>query len=352
MTERRLSLEFESIASLPEGVNEVRVVRDELLNTYRVAKRLDLSMLDASVLPEASTLQSIDHPNVVKVSSAARVEGYDPTMDVIEIHTPFYSRGSITDALLRGESFVGPSALAILQTSLRGLRELHMTHNVLHRDIKSGNILLAEPPVHALVADIGVAGKMDSRGFAPAVNNPTLYSPPEWKTGVLDIKADLYSMGLVLRELVGGRFDYGAYSREDVLNLLQQGSRALPEDVLELPAWVPSRLRKIYRKAIAVDPTARYSSARDMADALAKVRLPVWREVGPDSWTVQAEDSSAARMHRVAAIRDSSGIRLSMTRQAGSSFRRVSGCPDRVAPTLLHRDAASFFDQVNSLVAT
>lgn len=350
MTERRLSLAFESIASLPEGINEVRLVRDELLDTLRVAKRLDRSMLDATVLPEASTLQAINHPNVVKVTSAARVDGYDPTMDVIEIHTPYYPRGSITDALLRGESFVGPTSLAIMQTALRGLRELHMTHKVLHRDIKSGNILLDGPPVYALVADIGVAGRMDQGGITPAVNNPTLYSPPEWRMGALTVSADLYSMGLVLRELVGGRFDYGACTRQGVLARLQQGSRALPDDVLELPAWVPSRLRRIYRKAIALDPASRYQTARDMADDLAKVKLPVWTEKGPNEWMVQADDSATARVHVVTAIPSSGGVQVSVTRQSGAGFRRVNGYPDRIVQSLTHKDAIKFLDQINALV--
>lgn len=349
MTDRLLSLEFESIASLTGGINEVRLVRDELLDTLRVAKRLDLSMLDASVLPEASTLQAIDHPNVVKVTSAARVGGYDPTMDVIEIHTPYYPRGSITDALLLDESFAGPSGLAVMLTALRGLRELHMTHRVLHRDIKSGNILLDAPPVYALVADIGVAGRMDEDGAAPAVNNPTLYSPPEWSMGRLTVGADLYSMGLVLRELIGGRFDYGAYTRDDVLTQLQQGKRALPDDVLELPVWAPARLRRIYKKAIAIAPAARYTSAKDMADELGKVKLPTWTEIGPAEWAAQADDIAASRLHTVTATPDSGGIRLCMTRQSGTRARRVSALPDLIVPSLTHKDAAKFFDEVNRL---
>lgn len=350
MTERRLSLAFESIASLPEGINEVRVVRDELLDTLRVAKRLDRSMLDATVLPEASTLQAVNHSNVVKVTSAARVDGYDPMMDVIEIHTPYYPRGSITDALLRGETFAGSSSLAIMQTALRGLRELHMTHKVLHRDIKSGNILLDNPPVHALVADIGVAGRMNEDGVAPAVNNPTLYSPPEWRVGALTVSADLYSMGLVLRELVGGRFDYSAYTRDEVLGRLQERKRALPDDVLELPAWVPTRLRRIYRKAVALDPASRHQSARDMADDLARVKLPIWTAAGPNEWTVQADDSATARVHTVTARPGPGWVELSMTRQSGARFRRVTGYPDQTVPSLTHKDATKFFDRINALV--
>lgn len=349
MTDRRLSLDFESIASLPEGSNEVRLVRDDILDTFRVAKRLDRSMIEASVLPEASTLQAVDHANVVKVVSAARVGGYDPTMDVIEIYTPYYPRGSITDALMRGEAFPGQSSLNIVQAALRGLRELHMTHLVLHRDIKSGNVLLDDAPVHGLVADIGVAGRMDDAGRAPAVNNPTLYSPPEWRGGVLDVSADLYSLALVLRELVGGRFEYDAYTRGDVLARLERGMRALPDDALALPVWAPSRLRRIYGKAIALDPRKRYRSARELAEDLAKLTLPIWTEVEPNRWTVRGSGRPGARTHAITANPRPDGVLLTMTRQSGSQWRRVTGYPDQLVPALTHKDAVRFFSSVGSL---
>jgi serine/threonine protein kinase len=350
--DKRLVLAYESIGSLPEGANEVRLYHDPLLDVDRVGKRFDRSMVDATVLPEASTLQAIDHPNVVKVIHAARVEGYiDPLMDVIEIITPYYPRGSITDALLRNETFSGPHALAIMQAAARGLRELHVTHRVLHRDVKSGNILLDEPPIHAVVADIGVAGRMDTGGLTPAVDNPTLYSPPELFSGPLTVGADLYSLALVLRELLGGRFEYEAVTRNAVIARLREGKRALADEVLELPAWTPLRLRRIYVKATALDPMKRYQSARDMAADLAKVKLANWATVADNEWVVRADTQVQSRLHKVTATSESAGIRLSMTRETRSGFRRVAGYPDEISPSPTHQVAKQFFDRVNAFVA-
>jgi len=347
--EKRLVLPFESIQSLPGGINEVRLYFDDLLDVHRVAKRFDRSMLDVTVLPEASTLQVIHHQNVVKVSLAGRVDGYDPTMDVIEIHTPYYPRGSITDALLRNESFTGPDALTIMQSALRGLRELHMTHKVLHRDIKSGNILLDNAPIHALVADIGVAGRIDGNGIAPAVNNPTPYSPPEFMNGILTVSADLYSIGLVMRELLGGRFPYETITRDEVIGRLEKGQRALADDVLELPVWAPVRLRRVYQKAIAVDPAKRYQSAREMAGDLAKVVLVNWAQTSENVWTASA--NSGSRIYIVTATPEAGGVRLSMTKQTRSGPRRLPGYSDEVVPSLTHKDASRFFDRVNAIAA-
>lgn len=223
--ETNLRLGFESIESFPHGSNPVRKYLDPHLGVERVGKRIDLSMVDPATLPEASTLQSIQHQNIVPIITAADVSGYDPSMKVIEIVTPYYPRGSITDALLRGESFAGFDAIAILRSALLGLRELHVHHRICHRDIKGGNIFLTEPPVRALIADLGVAGKLRDDGTVPTVGNATLYSPPEFHSGLLTPAGDLYSMGLILRELLGGAFPYADYTKNDVHEALARGDR-------------------------------------------------------------------------------------------------------------------------------
>ena len=143
----------------------------------RVGKRIDLSNLD-DVLPEPSTLQMIDHRNVVPVVAAAYVDGFPAAFRVVELITPYFPRGSVTDALLRGEKFLPSQAVAIVQAALRGQSELHEVYGIAHRDIKSGNILLADDDSVANVADLGLAGQFDEHGMVPALNNPTLYSPP------------------------------------------------------------------------------------------------------------------------------------------------------------------------------
>lgn len=352
---RTLRLAYDSIASLPGGSNEVRVYHDDLLDCDRVGKRFDVGMVEATVLPEASTLQAIRHPNVIEVVSAARVDGYsDPLMNVIEVITPYLPRGSITDALLRGETFCGPNALAIVRSALLGLRELHVTHRILHRDIKSGNILLTDPPIHALVADLGVAGRMDDAGGAPAVRNPTLYSPPEFSAGRLSVASDLYSLALVLNELIGGRFPYEAYTRDEVVTRLADGRNPLRDEDFALPIWAPSRLRRIYSKATHVNPMRRFRSAQEMEDALARLKMPCWRErslpenSGIAIWEVR-RSSVAGAIYIVRAEQLPNEFHLSIKRETASGLRRPAGHEDISVPSLTHRDAQRFFDRANSL---
>jgi len=202
---RRLELPFESIKSMPFGINEVTLWHDVLLDCDRVGKRIDLLGIDSSIAPEAATMQQIRHTNVVEVVGAARVDGYPAPMNVIEIITPYYPLGSVTDALLRGEAFTASEAISIVRSALLGLEELHEVHSLCHRDIKGGNILLRSRTV-GVVADLGLAGRMDADGMVIALENPTLYSPPELITnGSVGRNGDLFSTALVLRELLGAR---------------------------------------------------------------------------------------------------------------------------------------------------
>jgi serine/threonine protein kinase len=351
MADTILRLPFEALQSIPGGVNEVRLYHDDLLNCERVGKRLDLTMVQATVLPEASTLKSISHPNIVEVVSAVKVDDprYDPLMDVIEIITPFYPRGSITDALLQGETFSTRQSMLIMQAALRGLRELHVRHDILHRDVKSGNILLTEAPTYAVVADIGVAGSMAGSGAAPAVNNPTLYSPPELlETGVLTVSSDLYSMGLVMSELLGGPFDYGSYNREEVYKRLESGESPLTAQDFALPIWAPSTLHKIHMKATATQPSRRYQSAKQMDDAIGALKLANWTQEADLEWHA-AGPGRTPIVVKVEAVPVAENLLLSIKKASGHNWRRQQNRPDVEVGNLHDLQARLVFDAANAL---
>lgn len=348
--ERILTLDFDCLRSIREGVNEVRVWRDVYLQVDRVGKRIDLSCLtDEQMLPEPSTLQSISHENVVPVVAAASVAGFPAPMRVVELITPYYPKGSVTDALLRGESFRVTECVAILQATLRGIRELHDVHRIIHRDVKSGNILLADPPATALVADLGCAGRMNDAGEVNTVRNPTLYSPPELMvTGRFSTASDLYPLALVMRELLVGNFPYQDYSTTEVVNRLLKGERAVRDEDMELPLWTPKDLRTIFQKASHLDPARRYRNAREMSDALASAKVANWREVGPLSWEAPATTRNG-RAVAIDATRINDGFRVRLRSKHHIAWRRA--CADIDVPDLRSSAARSLFDQATSIAA-
>jgi serine/threonine protein kinase len=319
---RPLRLKFECLETLPAGSSPVRVWWDGNLRCYRVGKRIDVSSLD-DALPEPATLQKIRHDNVVPILAAPAVEGIPPPMQVIEIVTPYYPRGSLTDAFLRGDQFAPTESVRIVQAALRGLGYLHEVQGILHRDIKSPNILLTDDHFVAKVADLGCAGQLDEEGRTPALPIPTLYSPPELVgSGVLTRASDLYPMGLVLLELLRGGFDYDAYPKTEVARRLMRGVSPLTMAERSRPIWVSTSLRRILNKALNSIPVQRFQSASEMDNALSRAHVIDWVETDSLRWEAPFRHHHGRRVRVEATPRRKGGFRISTQVDRGNGWRR------------------------------
>jgi serine/threonine protein kinase len=283
---------------------------------------------------------------VVPVLAAAEVTGYPPGMRVVEIVMPYYPRGSVTDALLRGERFSPLGAVGLAQAGLRGLSELHERHSVLHRDLKSSNMLLTDDAHRLLVGDLGLAGRMASDGTVAAVDNPQLYSPPELvATGSWSRASDVFGMGLVLRELLLGPFPYDSYTRTEIVQRLMRGQSPLRLVDRTLPPWVARDLRRAIRKATQPSPSARYQTARDFASALANAQVADWTRVDEHRW----EAPYRTRPSRFVAVEITAGKRglkvdLLVRR---TTWRRAQ--PTTIAPSIGDAQVAEVFDQATKI---
>lgn len=347
--ERVLSLDFECLKSIPEGINEVRVWWDRLLDCYRVGKRFDLSSLDhGEVLPEPATLQKIRHKHVVSVLAAVNVKGFSAPLRVIELITEYYPRGSITDALLSGETFTATEAVRITQAALRGLAELHEVHGIAHRDVKSGNILLTQDSSVAKIADLGLAGEFDTHGAVPALENPTLYSPLELvTTKSLTRASDIYPFALILRELLGGALPYEKYSRSDVVTRLSRNISPVSAEDARLPIWTPRDLRRIVKKAGQRQQRDRYQTARDMDQALSAAMIADWREAEPLVWEAPFRHIPGRDVQVSATKKRNGGYVLSIKVRRNSGWRKSAD--DTYVRTLESADARRAFDQATAI---
>lgn len=343
---RTLTLPFECIKTVYQGGSEVRVYRNEITGQIQVGKRIEILGLDKTVaVREAQLLTAIDHKNVVPVTEVARVDGYDPALEVIELVMPYYDRGSVFDALQAGERFSLAEARTLAIEALRGTAEINECHGILHRDHKSPNVLIDDDG-HARIGDLGVAVPMESDGTAEAYPNAQLYSPPEtFTTGRISRASEIYQLGLVAFELVNGPLPYNDNPIGPVASRLQKGRRGPRPRDLTFQPQVPRRMRSVINKAISVDPAARYQSAGAMADALRNVRLIDWRHTidEPDRkvWegaSVQRPD----RRYRVEARQRRKGGWTLTGSQCVSEWRRVR--PDQIVADPLGSDAAGFFE--------
>ncbi|WP_405893505.1 serine/threonine protein kinase [Streptomyces sp. NBC_01527] len=348
MTEqkRRLNLDYECLHSMPTGVHEVHVWWDPNLQNWLVGKCVDLTEFqDDEDLIEPQLMERIKHNNIVPVRAVATVPGFPRPMRVVEILMPYYEAGSITDALEAGRTFTPRKSLKIIQAALHGLREMHEQHGILHRDIKSPNLFLTDDADLVKIGDLGVAGRMDASGSTPPVKVAHLYAPPELMIGPRVTPAsDLYSLGVVLVELLAGKFDYAAYSSTVVVDALKEGRPPLRAEDRNLPVWVCRRLRQLVAKATHRDPAQRFTTARDMSTALAAIKIADWQDAEPNVWqTPHLQRDETWRV--TAAPARAGGVELTLWRRKKAPWRRV-GAPE-VVGSLQDGKALSYFEQAN-----
>ena len=359
---RKLELPYESVRTVYEGDSEVRLYRNELTQELQVGKRFDILGVESSVaVQEGATLRRITHANITPVYDVARVTGYAAPMEVVEIIMPYYPRGSLYDAFQRGERFTVGDAVRLSIGALHGLAELHEVHGILHRDVKTPNLLLGEDG-RLVVGDLGVAAPLQPDGTAEALPNARLYTPPEgFGTRRLDRRSDLYQLGIVLHELVSGPLPYedSAYDISAVAARLASGRRAVLPRHLGHAAWVPRRLRTVINKSTSGNPDARYASAKAMVDALAAAPLVDWQPVadGPDlkRWegaTPQRPDRRFAVEARYLAPkrgRSRTGWMFSGL-QLVTQWQRV--VPDSLVAEVQGNQAAAFFDSMVAIATS
>lgn len=348
-TLRKLVLPYESLRTLYMGDSEVRLCRNEITKAHQVVKAIDtLGLEGALAVQEATLLQKIRHKYVVPVSDVAENPSYKG-LKVIEMIMPFYSRGSVCDAFLRGETFGLHESIQLISTALHGLAEIHDSHRVLHRDVKSPNLFLADDGSHLLIGDLGLAAPMDDDGTAEAYPTAHVYTVPEtYRSGRVGKSADIYGIGLTLMEMVNREpLPYSEYYRDDILKNLEKGRRAVRTRHLQFAPFVPRRLRTIVRKATSVDPARRFPRAQDMQAALAAVRLVDWAQVIDESKLQRWEGASvqdASRLYAVEAQRRRDGAWRVVGLGHLNAWRRVR--EDQLVPDLSDSSLAPFFESM------
>lgn len=212
---------------------------------------------------EAEAVARLQHPNIVQVYDIGEHE--EQPFLVME----FVDGGSL-DRRLRGR-MLSPKASAQLIMQLA--KAIHAAHDagIIHRDLKPGNILITSKGV-AKITDFGLAKKLDADTSATAsgtiLGTPSYMAPEQARSNKLPTTSatDVYGLGAILYELLTGR---PPFKEETFLDTMLQVVSAMPKPPHELRDGIPPQLEAICMKCLAKDPTERYMTARQLADALA-----------------------------------------------------------------------------------
>ncbi len=207
----------------------------------------------ARFVREAKALAAIDHPNICTVHEIDEAHGQ-----------VFFAMSFVDGPTLKERITAGPleldEALRIMADAARGLQAAHRT-GVIHRDIKSGNIML-DAEGRVVITDFGLALREDQPGMTQdgmLLGTPAYVSPEQLRGEKLDRRSDIWSLGVVLYQAVSGKLPFRA--DQNLASILTED----PAPLTTVRSGVPPELDRIVRKALAKAPAERYQTAGELA---------------------------------------------------------------------------------------
>jgi TolB-like protein/Flp pilus assembly protein TadD/predicted Ser/Thr protein kinase len=204
---------------------------------------------------EAQSAAALNHPNICTIHEIDETDGHS-----------FITMEWVDGQVLKDKARSGPmdtdEALDIAMQVAEGLREAH-ERGIIHRDIKSANIIVT-PRGRAKIMDFGLAKTPDRAQLTKAgttVGTAAYMSPEQAHGGEIDHRADLWSLGVVVFEMVSGQLPFKGDHEQAVLYSIVNEE---PKPLTGLRTGVPVELERIVSKCLAKDPGERYQTATDL----------------------------------------------------------------------------------------
>jgi len=217
-------------------------------------------------LQEAKAAGKLIHPNIVTI------------YDVGEAPAGPYIAMEYLEGMTLKEVMVSNNRVSLRETisyAIQLAEALAYSHasEVVHRDVKPGNIMLSPDRRTVRITDFGIAhietqhGKQQMR-MGTIVGTPQYMSPEQVDSEAVDGRSDLFSLGVILYELLtGGK----PFSGDTLTTLLMEIVQKEPDPVSSKTAGIPESLERVVEKLLRKHPDKRFQNGKDLADALRQV---------------------------------------------------------------------------------
>lgn len=236
----------------------IKILREEFTTDSEFIKRFN---------SEAQSAASLTHPNIVSIFDVGNEENlYYIVMELIQGKT-------LKEIIVEDGKLSWKWSVNIAIQIASALETAHK-NNIIHRDIKPHNIIITEDGI-AKVTDFGIAKAVSNStmtAFGTTIGSVHYFSPEHAKGGFTDPKSDLYSLGVVMYEMVTGKVPFDADTPVSVALKQVQEEPVAP---IELNSKVPASINSIILKAMKKDKNLRYQSATEMlADLSQSLKTP------------------------------------------------------------------------------
>ncbi len=235
----------------------IKVLPSDLAGDHELVRRFKA---------EATAAARLIHPNIIQIHFIGEDAGHH------FFAMQFVEGESLADLLARRQQLSVEETLAIAAQALSALAAAH-EQGMVHRDIKPGNILLDRHSRRAHLADFGLVKSLGSsvtRQTATGVIMGTVdyISPEQGRGQTVDGRSDLYSMGVLLYQMLSGRLPFAA---DSPTQMVFQHVYEKPPSLEQIAPHVPARLASIVEKLLAKSPSDRHQTAKDVLAELSAI---------------------------------------------------------------------------------
>lgn len=247
-----MALVYKAKDSLLNRIVTIKLLRDEFADDEEFVRRFR---------HEAQAIASLSHPNIVNIYDVGYFEGsHYLVMEYVEGQ-------NLKEIIKQKAPLSVEEAVEITKQICDGLEHAH-DNKIIHRDIKPHNILITKN-AKVKVADFGLARAVTTATVThtkTVLGSVHYFSPEQAKGEITNEKSDIYSLGVVLYEMLTGQVPFGG--GESPISVALMHIKNEPESVRKLNPAVPASLETVVRKAMAKEAPMRYESISEMKQEL------------------------------------------------------------------------------------